>query len=130
MNLPLKASQNKDKQTFLMKVDSKRAKKVPFDGEASFTNKSSQHEDSMIRTLTSPGRSQFEKRPSPLKEQQFKNLIDAEVIDSVLEPIDGIEDLIKETPQQKLLRQQLNTTGKKTSIKGRAKLREVMLNIG
>ena len=59
VNLPLRASLNKDNQTFLMKVDSKQGKRVPnpFDADLSYAHNSSHNEDSTIRKAQSTVRS-------------------------------------------------------------------------
>jgi len=85
-----------------LKVDSKQGKRVNnvLDADLSYAQNSSYHEDSTIRKAQSTVRSQISKGFSPEKEYHFQNLIDPQVIESVLEPIDGIEDLIKDTPEQ------------------------------
>lgn len=112
-----------------MKVDSKQSKKVTsgFDVDLSYAQNSSYHEDSIHKDQIT-GRSQFSKGVSPEKNYNFQNLIDPEVINSVLEPIDGIEDLIKDTPEQLEIKHQLLMYKPKENYRNRAKLREMMAN--
>lgn len=113
-----------------MKVDLKQGKRVPntFDADLSYANNSSYNEDSTVRKAQSTVRSQFSKGASPEKDYHFRNLIDSEVIESVLEPINGIEDLIKDTPEQLFIKHQLTTYKTQQNHRNRAKLREMMAN--
>lgn len=113
-----------------MKVDSKQSRRVAngFDIDQSYAQNSSYHEDSIIKDQTTV-RSNYSKGGSPEKNyRHLQNIIDPEVIDSVLEPIDGIEDLIKDTPEQIEIKHQLIKYKPKESYRNRAKLREVMSN--